>query len=124
MDQYKPDHESVSEDDKFASKRSSPRDSLLLSATLEIRGMQMPVRIRNLSAGGCMAEYPHEVELHEEIRIDVRGIGWVIGRIAWAVAGRIGIAFAMEIDPKLARKPVVKDKRDAYPSSPPPRRAI
>lgn len=130
MDQYNPGRESESDDERYLSKRSSPRDSLLLGATLEIRGMQVPVRIRNLSAGGCMAEYPHEVGMDEEIRIDVRGIGWVTGRVAWAVAGRIGIAFSLQIDPKLARKPVVKDRKDAAGlsgsgrASTPPRRVV
>jgi hypothetical protein len=35
-------------------------------------------------------------------------VGWVKGRIAWATDGRVGVAFDIEIDPMLARKPVGK----------------
>jgi hypothetical protein len=40
------------------------------------------------------------------VEVEVRGVGWVSGRIAWATDGRVGIAFDTPIDPLLARKPV------------------
>lgn len=124
MDRYQPD---PNEEDAYAAKRAAARDSLLLAAALRINGVEHNVRVRNLSAGGLMAEYPGQVELGQPLSIDVRGIGWVEGRVAWATDGRVGIAFSAPVDPKLARKPVaVKKTSDnkgwlhVYPAATPP----
>lgn len=109
--------------------RHASRDSLLLTAKLRIGDHETDVRIRNLSAGGLMAEYPRAVSLGERLEIDVRGVGPVAGRIAWATDGRIGIAFNEPIDPMLARKPVATRKPGdenkgwlhVYPAATPPR---
>ncbi|WP_294254143.1 PilZ domain-containing protein [uncultured Sphingomonas sp.] len=93
--------------DDFAGKRSGVRDSLLLTAQFRVEGEDVgTVRVRNLSAGGLMAEYAAPVGLRTPVEIEVRGVGWVKGKIAWAAEGRVGVAFDNEIDPKLARKPV------------------
>ena len=93
--------------DDFAGKRSGVRDSLLLTAQFRVDGQDVgTVRVRNLSAGGLMAEYTGPVGLRTPVEIEVRGVGWVKGKIAWAAEGRVGVAFDHEIDPKLARKPV------------------
>ncbi|MFX7984907.1 PilZ domain-containing protein, partial [Acinetobacter baumannii] len=67
---------------------------------------EVQVRVRNLSAGGLMAEVPEALAIGTPVEVEVRGIGWVLGRIAWAAAGRVGVAFEHEIDPRMARKPV------------------
>ncbi|WP_313534486.1 PilZ domain-containing protein [Sphingomonas sp.] len=93
--------------DDFAGKRSGVRDSLLLTAQFRVDGDDVgTVRVRNLSAGGLMAEYAGPVGLRTDVEVEVRGVGWVKGKIAWAAEGRVGVAFESEIDPKLARKPV------------------
>lgn len=91
-----------------SAQRNEARDSLFLVASLRLPGKRdiWQVRVRNLSAGGLMAEVPEPVSIGTPVEIEVRGIGWVIGRIAWAAAGRVGIAFEEPIDPKMARKPV------------------
>ena len=48
------------------------------------------VRVRNLSSGGLMAEYAGAVEIGDPISIEVRGVGWVKGRVAWAAEARVG----------------------------------
>jgi hypothetical protein len=109
--------------------RHGARDSLLLTARLRIGDRQADVRIRNLSAGGLMAEYAGAVSLSQPVEIDVRGVGPVAGRIAWATDGRVGIAFDEAIDPMLARKPVATRKPSdetngwlhVYPAATPPR---
>jgi hypothetical protein len=55
-----------------------------------------------------MAEYAAPIERGTVLQVEVRGVGWVSGRIAWATDGRVGVAFDNEIDPLLARKPVGK----------------
>jgi PilZ domain len=108
MDQIPPDPFDKTAMDGGARDRQDSRDSLFLTADLRVAGMPGvgPVRVRNLSAGGLMAEFPSGLELGLPVEFDVRGIGWVPGHVAWSTAGRIGVAFDRQIDPMLARKPV------------------
>ncbi len=89
------------------------RDSLLLLANLRRVGetISVPVRVRNLSPGGLMAELDEPLDPDMPIEIEVRGIGWITGRVAWHTEGRTGIAFDRLIDPQRARKPVVTVKK-------------
>ncbi len=107
MDQFSYDPLSALSAEDVTGQRHGSRDSLLLTAQLRIGdGQALQVRVRNLSSGGLMAEFGSPVAGGTPVEVEVRGIGWVAGRIAWAAEGRIGIAFEREIDPMLARKPV------------------
>lgn len=107
MDQFSNNPLDAMSSDDPSSQRTGSRDSLLLSAQLRIDGEpEATVRVRNLSSGGLMAEYPQPLERGTPVEIEVRGVGWVSGRIAWAAEGRVGIAFDHAIDPRAARKPV------------------
>lgn len=106
MDRYSFEPEILAPDDP-AKQRNDSRDSLFLAAKLTVAGLPAEqVRVRNLSAGGLMAEYPSPIDAGTPVKIELRGVGEVIGRIAWATDGRIGIAFASQINPMLARKPI------------------
>lgn len=109
MDQFSQDpFGAMNADDAAARSRSEARDSLFLMADFRVAGSSdvIQVRVRNLSAGGLMAEFATGLELGLRVEFDVRGIGWVPGKVAWSAAGRVGIAFDRQIDPMLARKPV------------------
>lgn len=108
MDRVPNDSLNTSPDEDCASQRVELRDSMFLAAGLRVRGREMieQVRVRNLSAGGMMAELPGRLDVDTLVDVDVRGIGWVKGRIAWWTSGRVGIAFDDPIDPIAARKPV------------------
>ncbi len=95
-------------DNPASAKRGTDRDSLLLKAILRFPSAkdEREVRIRNLSAGGLMAEVPVRVSRGEPVEINLRSIGWITGHVAWVTEGRIGIAFDHPINPKDARKPV------------------
>lgn len=95
-------------------KRARQRDSLFLAATLKVGGIAepAPVRVRNLSEGGLMADLPQGAAVGAPVELELRGIGHVTGHVAWCTAGRIGVAFDREIDPKKARKPVGKVSAD------------
>ena len=110
MDQFSTESVNALSADDFTGQRSGSRDSLLLTAQFRVVGDDRVVqaRVRNLSSGGLMAEYAERVEAGAPVEIEVRGVGWVKGRIAWATDGRVGVAFDIEIDPMLARKPVGK----------------
>ena len=84
------------------------RDSLFLMARLRTPSLPQTytVRVRNLSAGGLMAEFETPLDRDTPVEVEVRGLGWVAGRVAWFTQGRTGIAFDSAIDPQRARKPV------------------
>jgi hypothetical protein len=101
----------MSEDDQIADRgpaRSAPRDSLFLLTTLTtLDGMPLgKARVRNLSATGLMADCERPVVAGTRIALELRGIGRVLGAVAWARDDKIGVAFDEQIDPQLARKPV------------------
>ncbi len=103
------------------SRRTSSRDSLFLSATIRRKGdvedELVPVRVRNLSAIGLMADYNDVASPGDPVVVTVRGIGSVQGKVAWVRSGKIGVEFDAEVDPKLARKPVKPDP-DRTPAKP------
>ncbi len=103
--------------DSVAAKRGTNRDSLLLKAILRFPSTkdEREVRIRNLSAGGLMAEVPVRVTRGEPVEINLRSIGWITGHVAWITEGRIGIAFDHPINPKDARKPVGSSELEIPP---------
>lgn len=107
MEHYSQDPPNAPEEDG-AFNRQESRDSLFLMADFREVGSKdvRALRVRNLSAGGLMAEFPSGLEQGLRVEFDVRGIGWVPGQVAWSAAGRIGVAFDQQIDPLLARKPV------------------
>ena len=67
-----------------AAKRGLDRDSLLLKAILRFPRTKEEgeVRIRNLSAGGLMAEAPLRIARGEIVEIHLRSIGWRFNRLA------------------------------------------
>jgi len=111
-----------------AKARNAARDSMLLSAPL--RRVNAPVRhpvtlrIRNLSAGGMMAECSEPVATGEQVVLELRGIGEVTGSVAWCHDGRIGIPSHTPIDPRLTPKPVTAPRRTAVPGYAPGRRSL
>ena len=108
MDQFSQDPYSAAAGEDGAHNRNEARDSLFLMADMRVPGSPdvIQVRVRNLSAGGLMAEFPSGLDQGTPVEFDVRGIGWVPGRVAWSAAGRIGVAFDRQINPMMARKPV------------------
>jgi len=127
MDQFSNDPVSFLSSDDVARQRHESRDSLFLIANIRLgtRSEELQVRVRNLSAGGLMAEYTAPIDIGTPIEVEVRGIGWINGRIAWVAEGRVGVAFDIQIDPMMARKPVgTGAKKSEYfqkPITPAPR---
>ena len=72
------------------------------------------VKVRNLSAGGMMAEGELRVERGRRLQVELRNIGWVAGTVAWVQDNRFGIAFAEEIDPRLARQNVNQPTGESF----------
>ncbi|WP_373492007.1 PilZ domain-containing protein [Parasphingorhabdus sp.] len=95
-------------------KRELDRDSLFLKAESCFVNDENfgEVRIRNLSAGGLMAEAPVPTKRGDKVQLELRNIGRITGHVAWVAQGRFGVAFDHPIDPKLARKPVGQNKTE------------
>lgn len=88
--------------------RQIERDSLFVMADLRVEGVgeDRRVKVRNLSAGGMMAEGDVRVQPGAAVEVNIRNIGWIDGSVAWVQDNRFGIAFREEIDPKVARAPL------------------
>lgn len=89
--------------------RHISRDSLFLMAELRVPGQEALVRVkvRNLSAGGMMAEGAVRAVRGTLVEASIRNVGWVEGAIVWTQGDRCGIAFSEDIDPMIARAPVI-----------------
>ena len=85
--------------------RNISRDSLFLMAELRLEGAEAVerVKVRNLSAGGMMAEGQVRVVRVARLSVKLRNIEWVDGNVAWVQDNRFGIAFDTTIDPSQAR---------------------
>ncbi len=85
--------------------RSVNRDSLFLMAELRLEGddAQHRVRVRNLSAGGMMAEGDFRALAGTRVTVTLKNVRPIAGSVAWVHARRVGISFAEEIDPKAPR---------------------
>lgn len=97
------------------SQRRDPRDSLFVLARIKPEGQAgegAAVRVRNVSSGGLMADASAD-DYRPGMRIEValENVGEVAGSVAWAEAGRIGVAFDHPIDKARARK-TKSDKPD------------
>jgi hypothetical protein len=84
------------------------RDSLFLMAEVRLEGdsTSHKVKVRNLSAGGMMAESDMQVVRGARVTVDLRNLPSVTGSVAWVQENRFGVAFAQEIDPRAPRTPV------------------
>jgi len=87
--------------------RQQPRDSLFLLAHLRVDGSErsLPVKVRNLSPGGMMAEGDAEVMRGSLVSVELRNIGWVDGTVAWKQGNRFGIGFVQDVDPDRVKAP-------------------
>lgn len=95
--------------------RNISRDSLFLLAGIRMEGStsEFRVKVRNLSAGGMMAEGSVPVVPGNRLKISLRNIGWVDGCVAWVQENRFGIAFDREINPMLVRAPSDGDQPES-----------
>ncbi len=101
--------------------RGAKRDAMFVKAALHLArtGHSVDIVIRNVSAGGLLAESPQQLAIGDAVTVTLRQVGSVPGRVVWVQAGRFGMAFDVAIDPQDVRKPVTVRRR---PVAPPPRR--
>ena len=87
----------VVEADGFQFNRPA-RQGLLKVASLQWNGMQMPVRVRNISTGGALLECDRMLPAGSIVQLDVPGAGNLGAEIRWSESGRMGIQFEDEFD--------------------------
>ena len=80
-----------------ADGRADPRMNLFLSATVEVDGRSLAVRIRNLSVRGAMIESPGLPREGSAIVIERTGLK-IGGTLRWASGPRAGVQFDRTID--------------------------
>lgn len=97
--------------DADVSARGETRDSLFLTAEVAASGWpdMVKVRVRNLSAGGMLAEADCDLPVGTVIRVTLPNIRPVTGRSVWVGEGRFGVAFDKHIDPQTVRRKLVTD---------------
>jgi hypothetical protein len=83
-----------------ASAQGRRRDSLFLRASVlrPADGCRFDIVVRNLSAGGLLADTASGLIAGDGVIVMLRNVGEVPGRVAWVQAGRFGIAFDTAID--------------------------
>ncbi len=98
-------------------QRTAKRDSLFLGAIVTVKGEAkgFEVRVRNLSAGGLLAESKKSPPAGSDIMIELRNIGEVAARVMWSEPGKFGVSFLSPIDPQAVRKPVGQGLRERDP---------
>lgn len=94
--------------DAGVSARGEHRDSMFLQAEMDVAGWPetIRVRVRNLSAGGLLAESGHHVPVGTALRVTLPNLGALNARCVWLGENRFGIAFDHEIDPQAVRRKV------------------
>ncbi|MEQ1687811.1 MAG: PilZ domain-containing protein [Sphingopyxis sp.] len=102
--------------------RGMRRDSMFLKARIDVDRLAhgFDIVVRNVSAGGLLADTTMDLELGDVVKVDLRRVGSVPGRIVWVQAGRFGVAFDVTIDPQLVRQPVAVKKSAAGGAGPAP----
>ncbi len=100
--------------------RNQSRNSLFVKAMLRFptSGEEREIRVRNVSAGGLMAEATVRAGRGETVEVQLKNIGWVSGKVAWVADTRFGVAFDYPIDPKATHQPsankTVEDNMPTY----------
>jgi hypothetical protein len=75
-----------------------PRQSLLRSGTLYWSGISIPVRLRNISAGGAQVESDQVLRSGAEVELDLGEAGFQVAEVRWSKDGQVGLRFAAEFD--------------------------
>ncbi len=88
--------------------RGNRRDSMFLKAVAHVERVDgsFDIVIRNLSAGGMLADSKVEFAVGENVAVEITRIGKIPGQVAWVQPGRFGVRFDVAVDPRDALRPV------------------
>jgi diguanylate cyclase (GGDEF)-like protein/PAS domain S-box-containing protein len=81
-----------------------PRHRLIRNGSLVWEGKTLPVRLRNISAGGAMIECDSALEPGTPVELDLSEAGMLAAEVRWCQHGQVGLHFGEEFSlGKLAR---------------------
>jgi hypothetical protein len=75
-----------------------PRHALLRKGTLYWSGVNIPVRLRNISSHGAKIESEQELRPGSEVELDLGEAGFQMAEVRWSKDGQIGLRFADDFD--------------------------
>ena len=78
--------------------RKARRSNVLMSASLELSGTSLPVKLRNLSAEGALVE-GDKLPVEGASILFRKGDLSMAGQVAWVKGRQAGVAFANNLDP-------------------------
>jgi len=79
--------------------RKNRRSNVLMSASLELSGTSLPVKLRNLSAEGALVE-GDKLPIEGASILFRKGDLSIVGTVAWVKGRQAGINFAQKLDPE------------------------
>ena len=82
-----------------AQNRKSRRSNVLNSASLELSGTSLPVKLRNLSAEGALVE-GEKLPIETASVLFRKGDLSMPGHVAWVKGRQAGINFAQQLNPE------------------------
>jgi hypothetical protein len=79
-------------------KERQARQALLRRGTLYWSGISIPVRLRNISAGGARVDSDRELVQGAEVELDLGEAGFQVAEVRWSRDGQVGLRFADEFN--------------------------
>lgn len=79
--------------------RKNRRSNVLMSASLELSGTALPVKLRNLSAEGALVE-GDKLPVEGASLLFRKGDLSMAGTVAWVKGRQAGVSFAKKLDPE------------------------
>jgi hypothetical protein len=76
----------------------SPRQTLLRKGMLYWSGINIPVRLRNISERGAKVESGRELRAGCEVELDLGEAGFQMAEVRWSKEGQLGLRFADDFD--------------------------
>ena len=75
-----------------------PRQALLRRGTLYWSGISVPVRLRNISAGGARLDSERPLTPGTEVELDLGEAGFQVAEVRWSKDGQVGLRFQGEFN--------------------------
>ena len=95
--------------------RKTRRSNVLMSASLELSGTSLPVKLRNLSADGALVE-GDKLPVEGASVLFRKGDLSMPGTVAWVKGRQAGVSFAQKLNPEQLLRHVPAPKPRVTPS--------
>jgi hypothetical protein len=95
--------------------RKTRRSNVLMSASLELSGTSLPVKLRNLSADGALVE-GDKLPVEGASVLFRKGDLSMPGTVAWVKGRQAGVSFAQKLNPEQLLRHVPTPKPRVTPS--------